>query len=399
MAHRVRTLLVSLAAGLAISLAGCGTLSRPADGVLRLTELQVVPTSDPRIRASDANRLERLVAELAVRLQGDEPASVLALSGGGANGAWGAGVLVGWSDTGRRPAFAVVTGVSTGALTAPFAFLGPTWDDRLESAYTDGGAQGLISWRSFAALFAPSLFSPTDLRELVEQHVTPELLAAIAAEHARGRRLLVATTDLDAQETVIWDMGVLATQGGPQALVLFREILVASASIPGVFPPVLIPGLDEQGRVIQTMHVDGGVNAPFLGVPEGLMSWTPEPSALRGAFYVLVNGQLRRTSRVTGGRLRDILERSFDSASKAMLRTQLLATAEFAHRTGMPLHVAAMPIELEASSLDFDPESMRRLFEAGRRAGADGDAWRLFDAEAFVAESDPAILPSDPADP
>ncbi|WP_374515004.1 patatin-like phospholipase family protein [Brevundimonas sp.] len=399
MTSGIRNILVSLAAGLAIGLAGCGTLSRPPDGVLRLTEVEVVPTSDPRIRASDADRLERLVAELADRLQDEEPASVLALSGGGANGAWGAGVLAGWSDTGQRPDFAVVTGVSTGALTAPFAFLGPAWDDRLEAAYTDGAAQGLISWRSFAALFAPSLFSPADLRELVEQHVTPELLVAIAAEHARGRRLLVATTDLDAQETVIWDMGVVATQGGPQGLALFREILVASASIPGVFPPVLIAGLDEQGRVVQTMHVDGGVNAPFLGVPEGLLSWTPEPSTLRGSFYVMVNGQLRRTPRVTGGRLRDILERSFDSASKAMLRSQLLATAEFAHRTGMPLHVAAMPVELEASSLDFDRDSMRRLFEAGRRAGAGGDAWRPFDAEEFAGGTDLAILPSAPAHP
>lgn len=387
MASLTRNLCTAVLAGLAVCLAACGTLSRPPDGVLRLADVEVVPAADPRIRASDASRLERLAGELASHLQEDQPAAVLALSGGGANGAWGAGVLSGWSDRGDRPAFAVVTGVSTGALTAPFAFLGPAWDDRLESAYTDGGTQGLVSWRSFAAFFAPSLFSPADLREVVERHVTPELLAAVAAEHARGRRLLVATTDLDAQETVIWDMGVVATQGGPQGLVLFRDILVASASVPGVFPPVLIAGLDEQGRVVQTMHVDGGVNAPFLGVPEGLLDWTPE-SPVRGTFYVLVNGQLNRTPRVTGGRLRDILERSFDSAGKAMLRAQLLATAEFAHRTGMPLYVAATPPELETSSLDFDRETMQTLFDAGRRAARGGEAWRRFRAETLTGEEE-----------
>lgn len=366
-----------MAAGLALSLAACGTVSRPADGIVRLVDLQVVPGPDPRIRVTDVERLKRLAGEL----RGMEPGAVLALSGGGANGAWGAGVLSGWTETGKRPPFLIVTGVSTGALTAPFAFLGPDWDPALEAAYTGGETQALLSWRSFAALFAPSLFSSNELRELVERQVTPGLLAAIAAEHAKGRRLLVATTDLDAQETVIWDMGLIAAQGGPQALVLFRDVLVASASIPGIFPPVLIAGLDGQGRVILTMHVDGGVNAPFLGVPEGLVEWTHGPDAARASFYVLVNGQVIRTPSVTGGRLRDILERSYDSSGKAMLRTQLLTTAEFAGRTGMPLYVAAIPAEMETSSLDFDRESMRALFEAGRRAAREGAAWRPFSVE------------------
>lgn len=395
MPSRTRILRAAFVAALALGLTACGTISRLPDGVLRLTDIQAVPASDPRIRASDSERLERLAGEMARQLHGTEQTAILALSGGGANGAWGAGVLVGWSNSGERPAFGVVTGVSTGALTAPFAFLGPTWDGRLESAYTDGGTRGLLSWRSFAAFFAPSLFSPADLRELVERHVTPELLAAIAVEHAGGRRLLVATTDLDAQETVIWDMGMVASLGGEQGLVLFRDVLIASASIPGIFPPVLIAGLDEQGRVVQTMHVDGGVNAPFLGVPEGLLEWSPEPGTTRGPFYVLVNGQLDRAPGVTRGRLRDILERSYDSASKAMLRTQLIATSDFATRTGMPLYVAGIPPGLKASSLDFDQESMRTLFNEGRRAAREGEAWRPFGVEVLTGEGETGSSLSD----
>lgn len=373
-----RLLAAVLAVGLAMSVAGCGSIARSPDGVVRLMDASLAPTADPRIRASDAERLEVLATDLTTRLDASHQTAILALSGGGANGAYGAGVLVGWTDRGDRPVFGVVTGVSTGALAAPFAFLGSDWDDELQSAYTDGQTQGLLSWRSFAAFFAPSAFSPTDLRTLVEHHVTPRLLDAIAREHASGRRLLVATTDLDNQETVIWDMGIVATEGGPQGLQLFQDILVASASIPGVFPPVLIAGLDDRGRVVQTMHVDGGVNTPFLGIPEGLLNWTPDAGKARGPFYVLINGQVMRSRTVTPGRLRDILGRSYDSMSKANLRTQLAVTAEFAQRSGMPLLIAAIPQGIEASSLDFDPESMRGLFDAGRRSAALGEAWTAF---------------------
>lgn len=404
-----RTIRTVLAAAMALSVAACGTISRAPDGVVRLTDVSVAPGSDPRIRASDAQKLQALADDMVAHLGARDPTAVLALSGGGANGAYGAGVLKGWTESGHRPAFGIVTGVSTGALAAPFAFLGSDWDDELEAAYTGGHTQSLLSWRSFAAFFAPSLFSPADLRGLVEEHVTPQLLAAVAREHAKGRRLLVATTDLDSQETVIWDMGIIATQGGPQATSLFQDVLIASASVPGVFPPVLIAGLDDDGRVVQSMHVDGGVNTPFLGVPEGLMGWAPDASAPRGAFYVLVNGQILRSRSVTPGRLRDILGRSYDSMSKATLRTQLLATADFTRRTHMPLYVAAIPREVEASSLDFGQEAMRELFEIGRRSARSGAAWTTFGEDYLSALAEardaaplqppPPVIPSPVREP
>lgn len=361
----------------ALWLAGCGTIDRPEDGVLRLASQTWRPTDDPRIRASDVAEVEALAEQIAERLwAASEGRSILALSGGGANGAYGAGVLVGWTESGTRPEFSVVTGVSTGALAAPFAFLGPEWDDELHGAYAEGRTGGLLGWRSFTALAAPGLFDSGVLRDLVESYVTPELLRQIAIEHDKGRRLLIVTTNLDAQETVIWDMGVLAKQGGDQAVKLFRAVLLASASIPGVFPPVMIPGVDGQGRLVEEMHVDGGVITPFLGIPESMLTVTTPTPAPRGTtLYVLVNGQIGRTERITRGTLPAILARVYDTMSKANLRTSLALNLAFAERNGLGLHVAAIPDGIEASSLDFDPASMAELFERGRVAGAGGVAW------------------------
>jgi hypothetical protein len=298
------------------------------------------------------------------------------MSGGGANGAYGAGVIVGWTETGHRPDFDVVTGISTGALAAPFAFLGPAWDSALKRVYTDGGTQNLFSWRNFAAFFAPSLFSPASLRKLVDANITPELMRQVAVENAKGRRLLVVTTNLDAQETVIWDMGALAARGDHAALLLFRRILLASSSIPGVFPPVLIAGRGPDGAVVDQMHVDGGVSTPFLAVPESLMLWSnPNTSAAGGAIYVLVNGQLTPDYRNTPGNLPGILARSFDSMTKASLRTTLAANAAFAERNGMELDVSEIPPGAPASSLDLSKQSMQTLFEVGRARAASGQAW------------------------
>jgi len=373
------------------TLAACGTLERP-DGPLRIAPDQVIRVQDPRIGANDTAKLQALANDMASRLgSGSGGQSILALSGGGANGAYGAGVIVGWTQHGDRPKFDIVTGVSTGALAAPFAFLGSDWDDELQHAYVSGGITGLLSARTFSAFRAPSLFSPRVLRNLVDENVTPELLAAIAVEHAKGRRLLVATTNLDTEETVIWDMGVLASQGssphgGAEALALFRDVLVASASIPGVFPPVLISGLNPDGEVVQDMHVDGGVNTPFLAIPEDLLLWTnPSPSRQGSALYVIVNGQTGRNTGVTPGRISGILARTYDSMSKSSLRMALAANAAFASRNNMGLSMTAIPDNVAASSLKFDTDSMKALFELGRAQGASGQAWSRLDASSRVS--------------
>jgi hypothetical protein len=373
MIHRTVPALALLGA---LMLAGCGTLARP-DGPLRIAPESLIRVNDPRIRSDDTQKIQALADEIEGRLgRAGGHETILALSGGGANGAYGAGVVVGWTARGDRPQFDVVTGVSTGALAAPFAFLGSDWDDELREAYVGGGTSGLLSARTFAAFAAPSLFSSRVLRNLVDENVTPELLRQIAVEHAKGRRLLVATTDLDTQETVIWDMGVLATQGDADALTLFRDVLVASASIPGIFPPVLIAGLTKEGQVVQDMHVDGGVNTPFLAIPEDLLLWTnPSQNRARSALYVIVNGQVGRNTGVTPGRIDGILARTYDSMSKASLRLSLAATAAFGARNGMRVEMSAIPDNVTVSSLKFDTATMQALFELGQSRSAAGEAW------------------------
>ena len=300
----------------------------------------------------------------------------IALSGGGSNGAFTAGLMKGWSETGERPDFEVVTGVSTGALAAPFVFLGPDYDDELAEAYTGGAAAGLLQSRGLGALIGSGIYKSAPLRSLVERFVTEDVLRAVAAEYAKGRVLLVATTDLDSQRGVSWDLGAIATQGTPQALELFRSVLVASASIPGAFPPVLIQS-DNAGLRFEEMHVDGGVAAPFLAVPETLWSFEEPSDTLRGArFYVVVNGRTSPSFGITKDTPQGVLGRSIDILLRASLVTTLAGNYAFADRNDLFFRYAALPDDSEASALDFSPESMSAVYEIGRQGAISGAAWR-----------------------
>lgn len=381
------------------AVSACATVDRAPDVSLQQLERGLVATEDPRLRASDSLRLDRITEDFRRRLgQSDHRRAILALSGGGANGAYGAGLLVGWTERGDRPEFDIVTGVSTGALAAPYAFLGSDWDDELALAYSDGQTEGLLSWRSFAAFLSPGLFSPRTLEALVEENVTPALLSKIAEEHRAGRRLFVATTNLDSGETVIWDMGLLALAGDENALRLFRQVLLASASIPGVFPPVLIAGVTSDGMVRQEMHVDGGVNTPFLGVPEGLILSAEALPGWRGSeLFIVVNGKLTQEYRQTRGSLPAVLARSYNSMSRASLRTSLAAQGAFARRNGVRVNVAAIPHDIEASALDFNQDSMAALFQEGRSRAVGGRAWESLNVD--LVEPPPAPGPTSTADP
>ena len=300
----------------------------------------------------------------------------IALSGGGSNGAFTAGLMKGWSETGERPDFEVVTGVSTGALAAPFVYLGPDCDDELAEAYTGGAAAGLLQSQGLGALVGSGIYRSEPLRALVERFVDADMLEAIAAEYAKGRVLLVATTDLDSQRGVSWDLGAIATQGTPEALELFRSVLVASASIPGAFPPVLIQS-DNAGLEFEEMHVDGGVTTPFLAVPETLWSFKEPSDTLRGArFHVVVNGRTNPTFGITRDTPQGVLGRSIDILLRASLVTTLAGNRAFADRNDLYFRYAALPDDSEASALDFSVESMSAVYEVGRQGAISGDAWR-----------------------
>lgn len=362
----------------AAALSGCASLTREdfsADEAYR-----ALPPSAADIRFDAADETAALAftqrAQEQRTVRGNGQVNVLAISGGGADGAYGAGVMVGWTQAKTRPAFEVVTGVSTGALIAPFAFLGPAWDPKLREAYAGGKASQVLQGRGLGVLFASSIYNPGHLKALVETYCTPVMLHEIAQEHAKGRRLLIATTNLDSQQTVVWDMGAIATRGGPEALELFRNVLVASAAIPGVFPPVIIPIGQADGREIDELHVDGGVTAPFVSIPEALYFWeAPGAQRQRSSIYVLINGKVDPTFAVVRGGAPTILARAYDTMMKTNLRVHLAANRSFAERNGMGFSVSEIPRDAESGSLNFQPESMKRLFKLGEARALSGEAW------------------------
>jgi hypothetical protein len=304
---------------------------------------------------------------------------VLAISGGAAGGAFGAGVLIGLTRAGRRPRFALVTGVSTGALIAPFAFLGERWDDRLREAYTGGHAKTALGISSLSLPLEGGLFQPEALERLVHPFIDEELVSAVAEEQHLGRRLLVATTDLDRQVPCIWDMGGIACRGGPAATKMFRDVLIASASLPGLFPPRRFK-VESAGRQYEELHVDGGVSAPLFLMPEGLLRWRKLGRRMqRGRIYVIVNTVLDPAPQATPISLPNILMRSFDTMLRVSYRQALSVVVTFSVANRLPLSVASVTETPEATEpggmLSFETSVMRRTFDTAFEAAQADDFW------------------------
>ncbi|KRR22245.1 alpha/beta hydrolase [Bradyrhizobium retamae] len=331
-------------------------------------------------RVLDIDGLRRYTDEPVTKFRFEKDLSstktYLALSGGGADGAYGVGVLNGWTAAGSRPTFSVVSGVSTGGLIAPFAFLGSQYDDTLREVYTSGIAESLLADPSIVrVLFGSGLFGNTRLRELVARYVGPEILAAVARENAKGRKLLVVTTDLDTQRTVVWDMGKIAAVGSPEALRLFRDVMAASASIPLVFPPILIEA-EGQGRRFEEMHVDGGVTAPVLTLPDALLFQGRLPGNSRMNIYILVNKKLERTFELVSNSTIDVASRSLSSITQSQTRSVIFSTYDFAKRNRWGFHLSYIERDYPASpSEGFDTAYMRALYRYGYEKAASGRAW------------------------
>lgn len=364
----------------AAALCGCVTLARedapppaaPRDAAPPgfANDIRIVG-ADPKALAGTHRAITRMKA--AAR---DGSADVLALSGGGAGGAFGAGALIGWTETGRRPTFEAVTGVSTGALIAPFAFLGKDWDGELKQAFTGDDLTALLTSRNLDVLFRPGIFRGEPLFQKVDGFVTPKLIEAVAKESANGRLLLVATTNLDLQQTVLWDMGAIARRGGERARTLFRDVLIASASIPGVFPPVMID-VQAGGSHYQEMHVDGGATVPFFVEPELWALWSGQTEDLRGVnLYVLVNGQIEANPRATPVNTLPIFERAFDTMLMVTTRDAVIDTASFAEKFGVNYRFTHVPASYPyAGPLAFGKKDMASLFAFGERCAREGELW------------------------
>jgi hypothetical protein len=314
---------------------------------------------------------------------GQEPvlptAHFLAISGGGPDGAYGAGLLCGWTESGTRPEFKLVTGISTGALTAPFAFLGPKYDENLKRVYTSVRTRDIMKPRGMlAAIYDDALADTRPLEKLLEKVLTDQMIDEIAGEYKKGRLLLIATTNLDRSRPVIWNIGAIAASGKDGSKSLIRKILIASAAIPAAFPPVMID-VTADGEKYQEMHVDGGATAQlFLYPPTLHLRDTAEGKGLvrdRKA-YVIRNARLdprwasvrRRTLSIAGRAVSALIQtQGVGDLYRVYLTTQ---------RDGVDFNLAYIPSTFNEQQVeDFDPIYMGKLFQVGYADGKDGVDW------------------------
>ena len=303
----------------------------------------------------------------------------LALSGGGADGAFGAGVLNGWTTTHQRPQFTVVSGASTGALMAPFAFLGAEYDDVIKEIYTGGHAEQFVKAANVTnVILGAGLISEDSAHSIISRYITPRLLADIAREHLKGRRLYVITTNLDAQRPVLWDMGAIAASGRPDAAALFSEVVTASASFPGVFSPVLID-VEADGHRFTEMHIDGEATDPIFVGPEKILrslAITGAASAHK-SIYVLINTKLEPSFEVTENSPLKVPGRAIFTLTKTERRNSVLAGYDFARRNGFKFNLTYLPKEIpDKGSVEFETGYMRSLFAYGYELGRSGQAWQ-----------------------
>ncbi len=292
---------------------------------------------------------------------------VLLLSGGGSVGAFGAGVLVGWTEAGTRPQFDVVTGISTGALMATLAFLGPSRDADLARVYTQISTKEVMKRRGLIG-FAKraSLYDRAPLERMIADMVTEQLLDDVAAEHRKGRRLYVGTTNLDNGVATVWDMGRIAASADPGRVQLYRQVLLASAAIPGLFSPVYISQSDGP----PAMHVDGGIKQALL-----FKSYMIDPRGGDEHVWTLVNGRVSYigNTSLSGSNTGSIIGRSITEMLRSLTYRSVERVYTMARNARAQYHLAFLPdAEAEPSPLLFDPATMQRLFAAGRAIGAKG---------------------------
>lgn len=355
------------------------------------------------LRGQLASAREEIAAR--IREEGKAPnhgrLDILALSGGGPDGAYGAGLIDGWSDregTGygvERPEFGLVTGVSVGALIAPFAFLGPAYDDALEHFFTTTTTSQLIAITPFSAIFGYSL-GLTDVQPLQHQLaeiITPAFVAEIAKEHRKGRRLWIGTTWLDAERPVIWDIGAIAVANYPRKAELIRRILLASAAIPGVFPPVEIE-VEIGGKRYAEMHVDGSVTQQFFVFPRGILHDDLIDRNLEnlkpGTIYLVRNSTIEPDYDPVAPSLLAITQRALFTLTNEIAIGDVTTIAPQAEAEGWRLVISAVPSGVRIPSTDFfDPVYMSTLFGIGYERALEGDAWTVLNESGGLA---PAVL-------
>jgi hypothetical protein len=361
-----------LAASLALP--GCATIHRQP-----FTEAQQAAATIPGIPAArfwaDAPDASRQMAAAFTNAGGEK--AMLALSSGSDNGAYGAGLLKGWTESGTRPEFAIVTGVSTGALIAPFAFLGSDQDAALERIFTTITARDIYRQRfPLAVPLSASVARTRPLERLIAEMMTDALIDRIGGEQARGRRLFVGTANLDAQRMVVWNLGVIAASKAPGRYALFRQVLLASSAIPAFFPPVMIRS-EYGGREIHEMHVDGGTTAQIFSMPDEAITGDHPPIGLRPLhIYLIVNNKLN-------GEFHLVKPRTIAIAGRALslnMRSAMVGSIDlgylYAKAHGIDFNMSFIARDYpDAGHSLFDQTYMRQLFDFGAKLGRTGTFW------------------------
>lgn len=385
---RPSLVIISLVATVCMALtAGCGSVPERTPVPKEFTETAQIP-GIPQARSwgdEPAPWAEAWFALSQAELEARYPGvmakehTYLAISGGGQNGAFGAGLLLGWTAAGTRPEFTAVTGVSTGALIAPFAFLGPAYDAPLKELYTGITTKDILTQRNvLTGLTSDAMADTKPLQALIKKYITPEVMEALAGEYRKGRRLNVGTTNLDAGRPVIWHITRIAASGHPKALELIHKVLLGSASIPVAFPPVFFD-VEANGQHYDELHVDGGGASQVFLYPVAV-DWSRvlEKLKVKGTprVYLIRNSRYNPAWQAVTPSMASIAARSIDS----LLRTQgigdLYRLYLVAKRDGMSYHLAHVPDEFdEVPKEPFDKEYMRKLFDLGYKLAKSGYPW------------------------
>lgn len=300
-------------------------------------------------------------------------ANLLAISGGGDEGAFGAGLLVGWGERGARPDFKMITGISTGALIAPYIFLGD--DQTVTQIITTLDQDDVYTKRPLLeGLTSDALSDTTPLEKLIAQHLDAGVVARIAEESRHGRALIVITTNLDAGVPVLWDIGVIAESGNPNALTLIRKILLASASVPGLFPPVMLDLASRGGVRHQEMEVDGGASVQTFLYPPGIHAMTRSRPV---TAYVIRNGRLAPEWQQVERSTLSIANRAVSTLTTNSGLGDIYRMYALAKRDGVRFRLAYIGDDFRQAhpAADFDHAYMVKLFDYGRAKARDGYPW------------------------
>jgi Patatin-like phospholipase len=371
----------------------CGSLPRLEAVPPTLTEKAAIPGIPnsrywldhdlaPFIQAviQDSKREDAALSKAGKPINPLPPANLLAISGGGDAGAFAAGILTGWSAHGDRPEFKLVTGISAGALIAPFAFLGPQYDDVIRGVATSIGKKDVFHTRNtLMGLANDGMADSEAIARLVAKYVTPEILRSIARDYARGRVLEIGTTDLDAGRAVTWDMGAIAASGAPGALELFRKLMIASKSIPGAVSPVMID-VEIDGKHFQEMHVDGGVITQVFLYPSRttieLLRATGTPYHRELHAYIIRNGKLEPEWTNTKRRTMSIGGRAISALVQAQGINDVYRIYQTAQQDQVDFNLAYIGSDFNDTHVEqFNSAYMKRLFDYAYQLGAKGYSW------------------------